>query len=113
VFITDERLGLEQFHRASTRQPLTSGEPTVIKRTSELRKEQGFTLIELMIVMVVLGILAGIVLFAVGNFQDDANTSRDDANTRICATAKAASLAKTGSTAGYMSYIDGSDNPCT
>ena len=84
----------------------------MISKMSHLRKEQGFTLIELMIVMVVLGILAGIVLFAVGNFQDDAETSKDDANARICATAKAAALAKNGSTAGYMSYIDGTDDPC-
>ena len=75
-------------------------------------REEGFTLIELMVVMVVLGILAGIVLFAIGNFQDDAETSKDDANARICATAKAAALARTGSTAGYMFYIEGVNDPC-
>src|SRR2546429_458350 len=78
--------------------------PSVARRRSQVIKfmsdrrnnEDGFTLIELMIVMVVLGILAGIILFAVGNFKTDATTSKDNANTRICATAKAASQAKFG-----------------
>jgi prepilin-type N-terminal cleavage/methylation domain-containing protein len=52
--------------------------------------EEGLTLIELMIVMVVTGILAGIVLFAVGNFSTPATASKTLANTRICETAKAA-----------------------
>jgi type II secretory pathway pseudopilin PulG len=43
-----------------------------------------------MIVMVVTGILAGIVLFAVGNFSTPATASKTLANTRICETAKAA-----------------------
>ena len=34
--------------------------------------EQGFTLVELLIVIVILGILAGIVMFAVGNLTDTA-----------------------------------------
>jgi prepilin-type N-terminal cleavage/methylation domain-containing protein len=60
--------------------------------TNLRKREDGFTLIELMIVMVVLGILAGIVLFGVGTFKSDATTSRDAANTRQCETAKAAWL---------------------
>jgi prepilin-type N-terminal cleavage/methylation domain-containing protein len=34
--------------------------------------ERGFTLVELLIVVVILGILAGIVVFAVGNLTDNA-----------------------------------------
>ena len=34
--------------------------------------EKGFTLVELLIVVVILGILAGIVVFAVGNLTDNA-----------------------------------------
>ena len=37
--------------------------------------EQGFTLVELLIVIVILGILAGIVVFAVGNLTESATTN--------------------------------------
>ncbi len=37
--------------------------------------EQGFTLVELLIVIVILGILAGIVVFAVGNLTNNAGTN--------------------------------------
>jgi general secretion pathway protein G len=53
-------------------------------RRREPRDERGFTLIELMIVMMVIGILGGIVLFGIGAFQGQATTSRDEANAQQC-----------------------------
>ena len=38
-------------------------------------EESGFTLIELMIVIVILGVLAGIVIFAVGGITDNGNVA--------------------------------------
>jgi prepilin-type N-terminal cleavage/methylation domain-containing protein len=58
--------------------------------------EAGFTMIELMLVMVVLGVLSAIVLFAVGTLRTDAQSSTDASNAKICATAKTASAVKHG-----------------
>ena len=77
----------------------------MINRLRTLKRDEGFTLIELMIVMVVLGILAGIVLFAVGAFDEAANESTDEANEKICNTASAAALASEASDS-YVDFLD-------
>jgi general secretion pathway protein G len=86
-------------------------------RVTRSQREEGFTLIELMIVMVVIGILAGIVLFAIGTFQTDATTARDNTNTRICTTAQAAFKASraNGGSQAFADYFDNSQIPdgCT
>jgi prepilin-type N-terminal cleavage/methylation domain-containing protein len=69
-----------------------------IARSRQLRKnnEGGFTLIELLIVITVLGILAGIVVFGVATFRDDANTAAHDASCKTVSTAAEAYVAKNG-----------------
>jgi prepilin-type N-terminal cleavage/methylation domain-containing protein len=60
---------------------------------NRMRQEEGFTLIELMIVMVVLGILAGIIIFAVGGFTEGADSKVLETNTKQCRTAQVAKQA--------------------
>lgn len=56
--------------------------------------ERGFTLVELLIVVVILGILAGIVVFAVGGLSSDAQNNACATEERTIETAIEAYLAK-------------------
>jgi prepilin-type N-terminal cleavage/methylation domain-containing protein len=58
--------------------------------------DQGFTLVELLIVIVVLGILSGIVVFGVGKFQANATTAACKADVTTVALAADAFDATTG-----------------
>src|SRR5436305_1847624 len=58
--------------------------------------ERGFTLVELLIVIVILGILAGIVVFAVGNLTSNAKTNACNTEKQTISTALEAYKANTG-----------------
>ena len=66
------------------------------------RQEEGFTLIELMIVIVILGVLAGIVVFAVGGITDRGTSAACKTDVSTIQTAVEAYYAKTG---GYPANI--------
>jgi general secretion pathway protein G len=59
-------------------------------------REEGFTLAELLVVVVILGILAAVVVFAVGNSTDNAKSSACDAERSTLETAIEAYRAQTG-----------------
>ena len=59
-------------------------------------EESGFTLIELMIVIVILGVLAGIVIFAVGGITDNGNVAACKSDLKTVDVAVEAFRAKNG-----------------
>jgi len=59
-------------------------------------EESGFTLIELMIVIVILGVLAGIVIFAVGGIADNGNVAACKSDVKTVSVAVEAYKAKHG-----------------
>lgn len=60
----------------------------------ERRMPEAFTLIEVLIVMVILGILATVVILASGEFTTDSKTGACNANAKIMNTAEAAYAAQ-------------------
>ncbi len=52
-----------------------------------LKQQEGFTLVELAIVVVILGILAGVGIQQYGRVQDKAKSAADDANVKVIASA--------------------------
>jgi len=66
--------------------------------------ERGFTLVELLIVIVILGILTGIVVFAVGGFSDRGQTASCKTDKKTVEVAVEAYRAKTGN------YPSGADS---
>ena len=81
----------------------------MLSNIHRMRDEDGFTLIELMIVILVLGILAGIIIFAIGPFQDSANKAKSDTNSDACGTASAAYTAASiaGGTSPLTAFYSG------
>jgi type II secretion system protein G len=72
--------------------------------------EQGFTLVELLIVIVILGILAGIVVFAVGNLTSNAKTNACNTEKTTISTALEAYKAQNGSYPALMTDLTGGAN---
>src|SRR5947208_8693824 len=66
------------------------------KLLQKARTDEGFTLIELMIVIVILGVLAGIVLFAVGGITDRGTSAACKTDVSTIETGVEAYFAKTG-----------------
>ena len=64
------------------------------KRRKRQKGEAGFTLVELMVVIAILGILAGIVVFAVGGISDKGQTAASQTDCSVLSAAEEAYFAK-------------------
>ena len=71
----------------------------IIEVPAEQQKDKGFTLVELLIVIVILGILATVTVFAVRGITDQGKTSACEADQKTLETATEAYFAQYGSTA--------------
>lgn len=86
-------------------------------RVRRIRNAEGFTVVELVMVIVVLGILAGIVVLALGGSTTSATDSVNDANAKQCRIAQAGYKTNPPSNGGleFSEYFDGGGPPsgCT
>ena len=82
-----------------------------IEIQAEQKKDTGFTLVELLIVIVILGILATVTVFAVRGITDQGQTSACAADQKTLETASEAYFAQEGGTA--IPTFDGPDQDAT
>lgn len=75
-----------------------------------LKKQEGFTLVELMIVVVILGILAGIGVQQYGNIQERAKKAADEANKKVLTNAANMWLIMNGGLEEDEKRFEGEDN---
>ena len=82
-----------------------------LQKRVQQRGQGGFTLIELLVVIAILAILAGVVVFAVGNSTDNAKETACKAEAKTWSVAanaaKAQHLNEAANTTKFTDYLDG------
>ena len=72
----------------------TNGPSMITKLRAAAAEESGFTLVELLIVIAILGVLAGVVVFSVAGIQDNSQTAACKAEASTVRTAEEAYYVK-------------------
>jgi prepilin-type N-terminal cleavage/methylation domain-containing protein len=77
----------------------------MLNRIQKLRNEQGFTLVELLVVVTILGVLAAVAVIAVGSSQTDSKVSACKTDLATVQAAADAYQAKNGTAAGSIGAL--------
>src|SRR5690349_1123052 len=83
----------------------------MIKQLQHLRSERGFTLVELLVVVTILGVLAAVAVMAVGSSSADSKIAACKTDVATVQAAADAFLAKTDGVAGTIAALTGANPP--
>ena len=83
----------------------------MIKQLQHLRSERGFTLVELLVVVTILGVLSAVAVMAVGSSAADSKVAACKTDVATVQAAADAYLAKTDKTATAWTDLTGGTSP--
>lgn len=77
----------------------------MLAKLRAMKEDEGFTLVELLVVISILGVLAGIVVFSISGVQDSSHSAACSSDKAILQTAQEAYFAKNGAFAADVTAL--------